>query len=213
MISSSLMQSFETHADRLRVRAKARREQMMVKSSVNDSADRAAVVDAGDQLGVRLPSDVYEGDTNLRTLRTLLKRIDDRGFERSDQQLEFHSAFERAASRVIYRKDWSTERPKIMSKNNWKRCSSEIMISTPRRFGKTFRCAAPAPTQLFQSTMALAPRAALQCLLRRSRSPSTAKLSSLVQLAARRARCSNASSSDSSPLNLHPTRHPLLNPF
>ena len=52
--------------------------------------------------------------------------------------MKFHSAFERAAARVVYRSDWETQRPAIMRKNKWKTCPGEVMISTPRRFGKTF---------------------------------------------------------------------------
>lgn len=44
----------------------------------------------------------------------------------------------KAAARVIYRADWETDRPMIMEKYNWEMCKSEVLISTPRRFGKTF---------------------------------------------------------------------------
>lgn len=83
-------------------------------------------------LGVRLPSDRWEGDTNMRTLQKLLAMVDARGFERSPHQLSFHAAFVRACSRVIYRDDWALDRPQIMKANDWDKCSSEVMISTPR---------------------------------------------------------------------------------
>lgn len=47
---------------------------------------------------------------------------------RSAHQLKFHSAFERATARVIYRDDWGTQRPAIMEKNGWETCSSEVLI-------------------------------------------------------------------------------------
>jgi len=69
---------------------------------------------------------------------------------RSPHQLKFHSAFERATARVIYREvrlpslpllnpyntltavlcsqDWGTQRPNIMRKNNWDTCPSEVLI-------------------------------------------------------------------------------------
>ena len=103
-----------------------------------DKEDGVAV-DIKDTLGVRLPNDRWQGCTNLRTLRALLSIIDDRGFERSAHQMAFHSAFERCVSRVVYKKDWSTSRPAIMRHNGWKKCSSEVMISTPRRFGRPTR--------------------------------------------------------------------------
>lgn len=85
-------------------------------------------------------SDAFEGDGMLRTLYALLARIDERGYSRSRQQLQFHNAFVRACSRVLYRSDWASNRPAIMHSNGWEKCPSEILISTPRRFGKTFRC-------------------------------------------------------------------------
>ena len=57
---------------------------------------------------------------------------------RSAQQLEFHEAFKKAAARIIYRDDWQTEKPKIMAKYKWTKVNGEVLISTPRRFGKTF---------------------------------------------------------------------------
>ena len=48
----------------------------------------------------------------------------------------------KAAARVIYRGSWETERPAIMKKYGWEKSNSEVLISTPRRFGKTFSCAA-----------------------------------------------------------------------
>lgn len=50
--------------------------------------------------------------------------------------MSFHSAFERCTARIIYKKDWATNRPAIMRHNKWNTCSSEVLISTPRRFGK-----------------------------------------------------------------------------
>lgn len=54
----------------------------------------------------------------------------------------------------MYREDWGVQKPRIMQKHGWESCPGEVLISTPRRFGKTFRQAlpcrvlvpAPAPT-------------------------------------------------------------------
>ena len=135
----------------MRLAARARRDAVRLRSVVDDQADSLAV-DIRDTLGVRLPNDKFAGCTNLRTLRALLTMVDDRGFERSPHQMKFHSAFERCVSRVVYKTDWATSRPAIMRHNEWDRCSSEVMISTPRRFGKTFACdSAPKPRH-YQTT-------------------------------------------------------------
>ena len=108
------------------------------KKATSDNLGSSSVNDAEGGLGKRLPTDEYAGDTNMRTLKALLHKVDVKGWERSAHQLEFHSAFMRATARVLYREDWAVSRPLIMKKNGWTRCAAEVMISTPRRFGKTF---------------------------------------------------------------------------
>ena len=72
----------------------ARRERMAFKSAAEMAdemvnSDRVALNDdERQQLGEWLPGDEYQGDVNMRTLDRLLKRVDQRGFERSAQQLE-----------------------------------------------------------------------------------------------------------------------------
>lgn len=51
----------------------------------------------------------------------------------SNHQLKFHSAFERSTARVIYRADWKQQKPQIMAKNGWAKCSSEVLISVRLR--------------------------------------------------------------------------------
>ena len=144
----AVLDQFEQHASRMRDASRARKRSVAFRNVVDDRDDHevASVVDS---LGKPMPSDVYEGDTHLRTLRTLLSMIDERGWERcakpllfdrrllltswrapsrSAHQIKFHDSFERCVARVIYRKDWSTRRPAIMRHNGWAKCSSEVMI-------------------------------------------------------------------------------------
>ena len=125
--SSQLSAEFEKHAERLRERSRARRDAVKMRASVLDREDREEVNEAA-SLGKWQPQDEMQGDVNLRTLRTLLKMVDERGFERSAHQLKFHSAFERSTARIIYREAWGTQRPRIMAKNEWTTCPSEVMI-------------------------------------------------------------------------------------
>ena len=83
--SQEVLNQFEAHASKMREHARARREAVQLRSVVDDDADVVAV-DIRDTLGVRQPQDKWQGDVNLRTLRTLLSIIDDRGFERSPHQ-------------------------------------------------------------------------------------------------------------------------------
>lgn len=142
LFADAVALEFEAHAARMRERSRARRDAVRLKCVVDDDSAHQIVADPRATLGVSLPGDRWTGCTNLRTLRALLTIVDDNGFERSPHQLAFHSAFERCTARVIYKRDWSISRPAIMQHNGWDKCSSEVLISTPRRFGKTFRYAA-----------------------------------------------------------------------
>lgn len=156
MLSSAIAEAFETHARYLKQEGVSRREKAAAKNVVetfdeNLSADRkrARVVEDED-LGIPSQEDEYKGDTRWRTMAKLFEMIDSRGFERSQNQVQFHDAFLQACSRVIFKEDWGLQAPKIMEKMGWKRKFSEVMISTPRRFGKTFSVA------IFVAVIALA---------------------------------------------------------
>ncbi len=142
---ASVLQLFEQHVFDTKQHARKRRAALQPRSVVDDNAATKSLEnDVEATLGQQQPTDKWQGCANLRTLRTLLSRIDDRGFERSPHQLQFHNAFERCTARVMYKQDWAAQESYIVEHNGWDRCSSEVMISTPRRFGKTFRCGAHA---------------------------------------------------------------------
>ena len=131
MFKESVIAEFEVQARRLRERSRSRREAVALKAVVNDDEDREAL-SVEESLGRPQPGDQFQGDTNLRTLHTLLKMVDERGFERSPHQMRFHEAFERSCARVIYRDDWATQKPVIMKKRGWSTSSSEVMIRRAR---------------------------------------------------------------------------------
>ena len=81
VFSQTIVSEFESHASKMREAARARRDAVQLCATCNDKTD-GAVVDIRDTLGVRMPEDKWQGCTNLRTLRTLLSMVDDRGFER-----------------------------------------------------------------------------------------------------------------------------------
>lgn len=76
-----LSNKFKEHAEQLRKRSRARRQAVQLKSAVLDREERKEL-STEDLLGRRQPQDEFQGDVNIRTLRQLLKMVDDRGFER-----------------------------------------------------------------------------------------------------------------------------------
>ena len=81
------------------------------------------------------------GFSRIEKCRQALLAIDRRGWERSFHQRQFHDQFMRACARVF----WKTEKDgdfarchqQILEQNGWTHLSQEILVSTPRRFGKT----------------------------------------------------------------------------
>lgn len=166
LMSNGVYAEFDAHAQAVQTALEKRRERLQFASNtmeelVDDAMADAEDVDAG--LGVWREGDAYQGDVNLRTLNALLERVDQRGFERcaasnqtparrlvhpldsldrrSPHQLEFHAAFFEACSRIIFKDDWEVSKPQICRKYGWEEVKSEVMISTPRRFGKTYSIA------------------------------------------------------------------------
>jgi len=92
LINDSLFKSFDTHVQRLDAARLRRIETLSFKSALEDDGkdeiNEDATQDEIDGLGVWLAGDEFQGDVNYRTLQKLLTRVDQRGFERSAQQLE-----------------------------------------------------------------------------------------------------------------------------
>lgn len=152
MFTDDFLKVFEKHADDLYKVSNRRKRAVELKCVVEDSQEDQGALDIEATLGVRQPTDHFDGCVNLRTLQALLKKIDDSGWERcafttttrlstlkdlsahrSPHQLQFHEAFIKCVARVLYRNEWATSRPEIMAHNGWDKCSSEVLISTPRR--------------------------------------------------------------------------------
>ena len=80
-IPISVLEEFQAHTKRLTEVYRHRKEAVSFRNVVDDREEREAV-QIVDTLGKRQPQDVYDGDVNLRTLRTLLIMIDERGYAR-----------------------------------------------------------------------------------------------------------------------------------
>ena len=180
LINDALCKSFAKHVEDLDAARRRRIETLSFKSALEDDGTEEVNQDANqdevDGLGVWLPGDEFQGDVNYRTLQKLLTRVDQRGFERSAQQLEasrpawrlpcpashalsahaqFHIAFMKAAARVIYRGSWETERPAIMKRFGWEKSNSEVLIRcalNPPNNPRTHEPHQPLPTPVHRLT-------------------------------------------------------------
>jgi hypothetical protein len=95
------------------------------------------------------------GFDRLNLCRKALDALDRRGWERSYHQRLFHDNFLRACARIF----WKTYKPgefdrcheQILETNGWDSLRQEILVSTPRRFGKTISVSMFAAAMLYSA--------------------------------------------------------------
>ncbi len=108
LIHDALFKSFEAHVERLDAARLRRIETLSFKSALEDDGkeeiNEDATQDEIEGLGVWQPGDEFQGDVNYRTLQRLLTRVDQRGFERSAQQLEARPSLFPFLPRVAHRR-------------------------------------------------------------------------------------------------------------
>lgn len=143
VITNAVKQLFIEHVSNLEKGRISKREKLRMRTVVDSTA---LVLGTGNNEGAAgnelvATEHQLQGDINFQNVQDYLKLIDERGYERSDHQLKFHNAFLRATARVMYKKDWSRRESEIKKMHGWEKTPSEVLISTPRRFGKTFSCA------------------------------------------------------------------------
>ena len=89
----------------------------------------------------------------MRECRAALSHLDTCGWNRSFHQRQFHEDFLKACTRTF----WKLEPPgsfakmhqKVLQENSWEHLAQEVLISTPRRFGKTISVSMFAAAMLF----------------------------------------------------------------
>ena len=77
----------------------------------------------------------------MQECRDALAKLDKIGWGRSYHQRIFHEDFLKACTRIFWKTcpsgQFARDHHKILIQNGWEHLAQEILISTPRRFGKT----------------------------------------------------------------------------
>ncbi|KAJ1465061.1 hypothetical protein T484DRAFT_1757657 [Baffinella frigidus] len=106
-------------------------------ASVTDSSTDSSLDQPQNAVGFT----IRDGFFHMTRLREALNALDRCGWKRSYHQRMFHEEYLRSATRVFFKteKPGSFERAhkKVLEVNGWDSLQQEILISTPRRFGKT----------------------------------------------------------------------------
>ncbi len=93
------------------------------------------------------------GFTRMQRCRDALARLDLKGWKRSYHQRLFHDDFLKACTRIFWKLEpagtFARQHLEILQRNNWTHISQEVLVSTPRRFGKTISVSMFAAAMLF----------------------------------------------------------------
>ena len=81
------------------------------------------------------------GDARMKALIQTLDLLDTVGFPRFDAQREFHSYFIATILKKIYEEELYQNIGSIMKQFNLKKIRSDVLVCTPRRWGKTYAVA------------------------------------------------------------------------
>jgi hypothetical protein len=95
----------------------------------------------------------HNGFQRMHRCRQGLEAIDRRGWQRSFHQRMFHDNFIRACARIFWKREkhgaFARDHQRILEVNGWDHLSQEVLVSTPRRFGKTISVSMFAAAMLY----------------------------------------------------------------
>jgi hypothetical protein len=93
------------------------------------------------------------GFRRMQLCRQALDALDRRGWSRSFHQRLFHEEYLKSCTRVFFKRDgpgaFARAHNRILELNTWDSMPQEILVSTPRRFGKTISVSMFAAAMLF----------------------------------------------------------------
>jgi hypothetical protein len=93
------------------------------------------------------------GFQRMQKCRQGLEALDRRGWQRSFHQRMFHDNFIRACARIFWKREphgvFAKDHQRILEVNGWDHLSQEVLVSTPRRFGKTISVSMFAAAMLY----------------------------------------------------------------
>jgi hypothetical protein len=102
---------------------------------------------------VSLSADESSGFQRMALCRMALAALDRRGWERSYHQRLFHDNFMRACARIFWKVEpegaFARDHQRILELNGWDTLDQELLVSTPRRFGKTISISMFAAAMVF----------------------------------------------------------------
>jgi len=125
---------------------------------VIETARERSVMSSGLQSRMRnkaSTSKTETGFTRMQRCRDALAKLDSKGWKRSFHQRLFHDDFLKACTRIFWKLEpagtFARQHLEILQRNNWTHISQEVLVSTPRRFGKTISVSMFAAAMLYSA--------------------------------------------------------------
>ena len=93
------------------------------------------------------------GIKRIQLCRHALDALDRRGWDRSFHQRLFHEEYLKSCARIFFKRDgpgaFAKYHNRLLEVNSWDSTPQEILVSTPRRFGKTISVSMFAAAMMF----------------------------------------------------------------
>lgn len=93
------------------------------------------------------------GIKRIQLCRQALEALDRRGWDRSFHQRLFHEEYLKSCARIFFKRDgpgaFAISHNRLLELNSWDSTPQEILVSTPRRFGKTISVSMFAAAMMF----------------------------------------------------------------
>lgn len=100
-------------------------------------------------------SEQCDGWSRMVRCRQALEVLDRKGWQRSFHQKQFHDQFMRASVRIFWKTEkqgqFQRDHKRILELNGWDSLPQELLVSTPRRFGKTISVSMFAAALIFSA--------------------------------------------------------------
>jgi hypothetical protein len=104
-------------------------------------------------MGGYAETEAMNGFRRMQLCRQALEALDRRGWNRSFHQRLFHEEYLKSCTRIFFKRDgpgaFAKAHNRILEVNSWDSTPQEILVSTPRRFGKTISVSMFAAAMLF----------------------------------------------------------------
>jgi hypothetical protein len=109
----------------------------------------------GDSSSSSANKTVMNGIRRIQLCRGALDAMDRRGWNRSFHQRLFHEEYLKSCARIFFKRDgpgaFARNHNRVLELNGWDSTPQEILVSTPRRFGKTISVSMFAAAMIFSA--------------------------------------------------------------